>query len=84
MTSPTTKASSKRLRNNQYFVLLVVEDTEPQLVGPFDNETKRDNEAKRLRAADVDGENGVFWLDNEDGWLKTGAYSAGFLGGGEV
>ena len=62
----------------KYYVLIIENDIEPTVVGPFNSKEDRDQEAKRLRFEDED--NGIFALDSE-GEVDIQAYSGGYLRG---
>jgi len=64
------------------YVLEIEGDIEPKLRGPYKSPDTRDRAAKRLRAKDENGENGIFALDlMKNGKVRVWAYSAGFLDG---
>lgn len=76
-----------------FYLLKVEGDVEPELLGPFPDETERDEKAIELRRADPEGHNGLFALtadlvfgynaasDESFGGLKLDidSYSAGFF-----
>jgi len=62
----------------QFYVQFVWSDVEPQMYGPFNTEEERDAKALELRADDTE-ESGIYWVDNVDGKLETGAYSGAFF-----
>jgi len=58
----------------KYYFLMIWGDVEPELFGPYDDGDIRDGEA-RAKAMKSD-EDGVYWVDQEDGKdLKVGGYS---------
>ena len=61
------------------FILKIEGDVEPVLIGPY-SDLERDVAAKAMRNAS-DGEDGIFWLDLDNGQVKVGSYSAGFMEG---
>jgi len=65
------------------YLVIVVEDVEPTIEGPFENTAARDKEARRQRQeVDPHAENGIFWMDvNGEGVPLIGAYSGGWLRG---
>jgi hypothetical protein len=64
------------------YVLEIQGDIEPKLHGPYKSPDARDRAAKRLRAKDEQGENGIFALDvMKNGKVRVWAYSTGFLDG---
>lgn len=65
--------------NAQYYVLLMRDDIEPELHGPFKHEKFRDACARRLRAV-LGDEHGAFPMDiSAAGVLSVGTYSGGFF-----
>lgn len=64
----------------KYYILLVWEDIEPQIRGPYKDAANRDLYAKRLRHKCGAEEHGVFALDvNRNGKPKVSAYSQAFM-----
>lgn len=60
----------------KYYVLEIYRDVEPFLHGPYRTEPGRDVEARKLRAKDDQGVNGIFWLNVTVGGDATvGFYS---------
>ena len=66
------------MSEKQYFLLIVWEDIEPDLMGPFQTEEERDANAKEMKATFGD-ENGIFFLDLSGSVPSVGAYSGGFF-----
>lgn len=63
----------------KYYVLLVEEDVEPRLLGPFDRDFLRDDKARDLKSEHGD-EHGIYALDvADDGTPETFAYTRGFF-----
>jgi hypothetical protein len=66
-----------------YHVLIVYDDIEPELVGPFDTFQARDERSKELKRQHGN-EHGIFTLDvDAKGTPSVGAYPAGFFMGDE-
>jgi len=62
------------------YVLHVLGDVDPRLVGPYYTAKGRDNKAKALR--NDGGDDGVFWLNvSEQGAVTVGSFSGGFMEG---
>ena len=62
------------------YVLEIEGDIEPTLHGPYKSTDTRDRAAKRIRAKDEEGQNGIFALDLlTNRRVRVWAYSAGFL-----
>ncbi|MFZ3376223.1 MAG: hypothetical protein WA183_11780 [Chthoniobacterales bacterium] len=60
----------------KYYVLEIHADVEPFLYGAYTSEARRDAQARKLRAKDDEGENGIFWLNVMTGGDATvGFYS---------
>jgi hypothetical protein len=63
----------------KYWVLIVWNDIEPELHGPYENEDERDSHAKELKK-EHGNDHGIFPLDvNDEGLPEVGAYPAGFF-----
>ncbi len=64
-----------------YYLLIVREDVEPHLAGPFSNEYLRDQYARSYRyKRDREAQDGLFPLDMDaDAKLTVGTYSGGFF-----
>ena len=65
----------------RYYLLIVREDVDPRLVGPFNAMYARDAYARNYRyKRDQDAEDGLFPLDMDaQGNLTVDAYSGGFF-----
>ena len=63
----------------EFYVLHVIGDVEPVLVGPYYQASDRDTKAKALRNADPEKENGIFMLDIVGDKPTVDSYSGGFL-----
>lgn len=63
-----------------YYVLVVWEDVEPELFGPYLSEKDRDSKALDLKEEHGD-DHGIYWLNASDGLEpgEVGAYSGGFF-----
>lgn len=68
----TPKDAPKR-----YSILIVYEDIEAAVIGPFDTEEERDAKARELKAEHGD-EHGLHWIDHE-GLVTVGDWSGGFF-----
>jgi len=66
------------MAQTKFYLLHIVGDVEPVVVGPFDTESERDERARQLRAEDIEGRSGLFWLD-ATGKVEAGAYQEEFL-----
>jgi len=78
-----------------YYLLVVFGDLDPEMMGPFESEEERDQEAVRQRKADPSENNGIYWMDfdvnkmpNESGEggednVEIGAYTSSWLNGEE-
>ena len=60
--------------HKKFYVLHVIADTEPTLIGPFRSAERRDERACHLRSDDSAGENGIFHLE-ATGSVLVGCYS---------
>lgn len=70
-------------REGKYLVV-VVEDVEPEIKGPYKTENEREQAAKNHRREDEDKSDGIYPLDiSEKAKPAIGAYSGGFLDGDE-
>jgi len=67
-TIPTDRSHKK------FYVLHVIADTEPTLIGPFRSAERRNERARLLRSDDPGGEDGIFRLD-ATGSVLVGCYS---------
>lgn len=66
-----------------YYLLCVLDNTEPELHGPFAKESQRDSSAKELRARHGD-DHGLFPVDlGGRERIRVGTYSGGFFEEGE-
>lgn len=67
----------------RFYLMVVWEDVEPQVCGPFKSEKARDERAKEIRAGDPDKEHGIYMLDidsaEEPEQVEADAYSNGFF-----
>jgi len=63
---------------NAYYVMVVWNDVEPELIGPYVSENVRDEEAKQLRAFNGN-DHGIFALDMADGKPSVFSWSAAFF-----
>ena len=60
----------------EYYLLEIFKDVEPFLYGAYQTEARRDRQARKLRAKDDEGENGIFWRNVTIGGDATvGFYS---------
>jgi hypothetical protein len=65
---------------NKFYVIEVFGGVEAEVIGPFDSDEARDEEARRVRAQGGDDEYSAFWLDvDEAGRPSVGSYSGGFF-----
>lgn len=62
----------------QWFILHVVGDVEPELVGPFITEFGMEKAARKLKSQ-VGDSDGIYWLINNKGRLRTGSWCSGFF-----
>jgi len=63
----------------RYYVLMIMDDVEPELHGPFTRAGDRDSHARDLKAKHGD-EHGIFPMDiTARGAPRVGAYSGGFF-----
>jgi len=62
-----------------FYVLVVMDNIEPELHGPYPTWKVRDEHAKRLKE-ERGYEHGVFWLDTPPtGLAETGSYASAFF-----
>ena len=62
-----------------YYVLVVVDDIEPELEGPFRTKNGRDSCALDMKK-EVGNNSSIFWLDiDQKGVPKVGSYSGQFF-----
>ena len=60
----------------KYYAVEIYRDVEPFLHGAYTSEARRDHQARKLRAKDDEGENGIFWVNVTAGGDATvGFYS---------
>ncbi|AJF08241.1 hypothetical protein [Geoalkalibacter subterraneus] len=69
---------SEAVQAPRYYLLEIVDDVEPDLIGPFASEDERDDEAKLVRH-ETAGESGVFMLDLINNEPSVCPYSGGFF-----
>ncbi len=67
----------------EYYLVVVYNDIEPSLHGPFKSELWRDIEARRLRKSRGD-EDGIYPMDIRDGKPDIYTYSGGFMQKGTI
>ena len=68
----------KRMKK-KFYVLFVWGDVDPDLIGPFDTDEARDEEAKEKRYQEGD-EHGYYWMDvDEEGIPNVGSYTGSFF-----
>ena len=64
------------------YLIVVYDDIEPKIEGPFDDEESRDRRSRQLKE-DSGDENGIFPLDivseNKPEAVSAGAYRGGFF-----
>jgi len=64
----------------RYYLLQIWGDVEPSVLGPYRTESERDNNARKLRQTDPDGEHDIFMLDiSARRVARVRAYRGGFL-----
>ena len=72
------KPDGCKIRINFYYLVIVWDDVEPELAGPFESEEDRDAHALSIR--DKEGpEHGIYPLDLSDDQPVIGAYPGAFF-----
>lgn len=62
-----------------YYVIIIYQDIEPELIGPFPTEETRDEKARELKRQ-YGNEHGIFPMNiDAEGKPAVGAYSGGFF-----
>lgn len=62
-----------------YYVLVMMDDIDPEMFGPFSTKEERDQKARNLRG-ELGGEHGVHWVDTiTTTRTEVGAYSSAFF-----
>lgn len=85
MKKPVKKKATKRRDRRgetpaptKHYLLIMHNDIEPDLLGPFNSVGERDTKAKQLRKIDTMQRHGLFMVEAR-GYVRIDAYSGGFF-----
>jgi len=62
----------------KFYLIDVVGSIDPALLGPFETDAKRDEQARLFHKAQRD-DDALFWLDVKDGEPSIGSYTGEFF-----